>query len=64
MFLRLFDMKSVNTFSSILDDENALVRAMKYTGEHAAEQFLDDYREMSATVHSLFISTLNEEQVK
>ena len=58
--LRLFDMKSLNTFSSNLDDGNALVRAMTYRGEHAAEQFLKDYREKSAMVHTLFINTLNE----
>jgi [glutamine synthetase] adenylyltransferase / [glutamine synthetase]-adenylyl-L-tyrosine phosphorylase len=58
--LRLFDMKSLNTFSSNLEDGNALIRAMTYRGEHAAEQFLKDYREKSAKVHSLFVNTLNE----
>ncbi|MBT7953349.1 MAG: hypothetical protein HN764_17110 [Gammaproteobacteria bacterium] len=56
--LRLFDMKSVNSFSRTLDDGNALVRAMSYKGEGAAARFLDKHKELTENTHNLFLSTL------
>ncbi len=61
--LRLFDMKSVNTFPNTLDDDHALVRAMGYRKGHAADKFLSEYRQQSSWVHSVFINTLNAETV-
>ena len=56
--LRLFDMKSVNSFSRTLDDDNALVRAMSYTGEGASARFLDKHKELTENTHRLFLNTL------
>ena len=56
--LRLFDMKSVNSFSDKMDDANALVRAMSYSGEDASTRFLDKYRELTKTTHNHFLNTL------
>ncbi len=57
--LRLFDMKSVNTFASKLDDTHALVRAMACGKQHAADHFLGEYREKSSWVRDLFVNTLH-----
>ncbi|MFT5134551.1 MAG: glutamate-ammonia-ligase adenylyltransferase, partial [Gammaproteobacteria bacterium] len=58
--LRLFDLKSVNSFAKILNDGNALVRAMNYQSTDAATRFIIDYREKSDFVHKMFVDTLNE----
>ncbi len=58
--LRLFDLKSVNTFSSKLEDDNALVRAMGYENEAAGTRFLTDYRDIAGFVHSTFLGILNK----
>lgn len=57
--LRLFDLKSVSTFPAKPTDDSALVRAMGYRNESAADRFLKDYRDTTEFVRSTFTSILN-----
>ena len=56
--LRLFDMKSVNTFPEKMDNHHALVRAMAYTGDKAAQLFLEDFHKRRESVHTIFTNSL------
>ncbi|MCH8845777.1 MAG: hypothetical protein IIC11_03430 [Proteobacteria bacterium] len=55
--LRVFDMKSISTFSKDADKITGLVRSMNYlddNAQHAAKTFLDDYRSKTQSVRQIF----------
>ena len=55
--LRVFDMRSISTFSKEPDKIAGLVRSMNYLDDntqHAAKAFLDDYRKTTQSVRQIF----------
>ena len=61
--LRMFDMKSISTFSKQPADVHALARAMGYMGQdltHSSELFLEDYLVVTNNVRKIFIEILGE----
>jgi len=55
--LRVFDMKSISTFSKESDKIAGLVRSMNYLDDNtrdAAKAFLDDYRNTAQSVRQIF----------
>jgi len=60
--LRVFDMKSISTFSKDADEITGLVRSMNYLNENtrdAAKIFLDDYRNTTQSVRQIYNDILN-----
>ncbi len=57
--IRLFDMKSVNTFSKNLNDDDALIRAMRSGRHDTAVEFIEEYEKRSEDVNALFLHTLS-----
>jgi len=55
--VRVFDMKSISTFPKDLDKNDGLVRSMNYQDdnvEHAAGQFMDDYKNITKKTRNIF----------
>jgi glutamate-ammonia-ligase adenylyltransferase len=55
--LRVFDMKSISTFSNDINKIEGLVRSMEYLDDNyqdAAESFMDDYRNTTHRVRHMF----------
>ena len=60
--LRVFDMKSISTFSKDADEITGLVRSMNYLNENtqdAAKIFLDNYRNTTRSVRQIYNDILN-----
>ena len=57
--LRLFDMKSISSFATHIDNDHALVRALEFSGTEAATLFLDDFDMRRRRTRITFLKTLD-----
>ncbi len=61
--LRVFDMKTISSFSQNVGDLHVLARAMGYLEtdvDNAADRFLNDYLQATQTVRKYFVTILGE----
>lgn len=61
--LRLFDMKSISSFPVSMSNDAALVRAMGFRGESAADEFRERYNALTGSVREIFQSVLQAGEI-